>query len=316
MGMIRFICRRLAMALPVLFLVSVMSFGTIWLVPGDAASAFLEPGATADEVERVRHTLGLDQPFYDQVLAWYGRILHGDFGRSLLLQRSVATAVAERLPVTLSLAGIALVLASAFGVAAGTLAALRRDAWPDQLLMGCAILGLSIPEFWLGLLLITVLGVELGWLPTGGFVPIGESLTGWMRSIVLPSLTLAAGSVGFIARMTRSAMLEVLNQDYVRTAEAKGLPRTFVVFRHGLPNALIPILTVIGIMAGGLLGGAVVVEQVFSLPGLGRLVIQAIKGRDFAVVQAGLLLIAAIYLLVNLLVDLLYAVADPRVRLN
>jgi peptide/nickel transport system permease protein len=314
--MIRFICRRLAMALPVLFLVSVMSFGTIWLVPGDAASAFLEPGATPEEVERVRHTLGLDQPFYDQVLAWYGRILRGDFGRSLLLQRSVATAVADRLPVTLSLAGIALVLASAFGVAAGTLAALRRDGWSDQLLMGCAVLGLSIPEFWLGLLLITVLGVELGWLPTGGFVAFGESLTGWMRSIVLPSLTLAAGSVGFIARMTRSAMLEVLNQDYVRTAEAKGLPRTFVVFRHGLPNALIPILTVIGIMAGGLLGGAVVVEQVFSLPGLGRLVIEAIKGRDFAVVQAGLLLIAAIYLLVNLVVDLLYAVADPRVRLN
>jgi peptide/nickel transport system permease protein len=316
MATIRFICRRLLMGLPVLLLVSVMSFGTIWLVPGDAASAFVEPGATAEQLERVRHTLGLDRPFYEQVGAWYGRILQGDLGRSLLLQRPVASAIAERLPVTLSLAGIALVLATVAGIAAGTVAALRRDDWPDQVLMGCAVLGLSIPEFWLGLLLITVLGVDLGWLPTGGFVPIGESAGGWLRSILLPSVTLAAGAVGFIARMTRSAMLDVINQDYIRTAESKGLPRAFVVLRHGLPNALIPILTVIGIVAGGLLGGAVVVEQVFSLPGLGRLVIEAIKGRDFAVVQAGLLLIAAIYLLVNLLVDVLYAIADPRVRLT
>jgi peptide/nickel transport system permease protein len=291
--MTRFVCRRLLMALPVLVLVSVISFGIIWLVPGDAASAFLEPGATAEQLERVRHTLGLDRPFYEQVVAWYGRVLQGDLGRSILLQRTVASAIAERLPVTLSLAGIALALATVVGVAAGTLAALRRDAWVDQLMMGGAIVGLSVPEFWLGLLLITVLGVDLGWLPTGGFVPIGENLGGWLRSMLLPSVTLAAGAVGFIARMTRSAMLEVLNQDYVRTAEAKGLPRSFVVVRHGLPNALIPILTVVGIMAGGLLGGAVVVEQVFSLPGLGRLLIEAVKGRDFSVVQAGLLLIGA-----------------------
>jgi len=314
--MLRFIGSRLLVTLPVLLLVSIFSFGILWLVPGDAASAFLEPGATPEQLERVRHTLGLDRPFYEQVLSWYGRVLRGDLGQSILLHRSVASAIIERLPVTLSLAGIALVLATLFGVAAGILAALWRDAWLDQLIMSSAILGLSVPEFWLGLLLITVFGVNLGWAPTGGFVPIGESFTGWCQSMALPSFTLAAGAVGFIARMTRSAMLDVLNQDYVRTAEAKGLPRAFVVVRHGLPNALIPILTVVGIMAGGLLGGAVVVEQVFSLPGLGRLLIGAIRGRDLPLIQGGLLFIATIYLVINLVVDVLYAFVDPRVRLG
>src|SRR4051812_10283785 len=167
--MLRFLSRRLFVALPVLLLVSILSFGIIWLVPGDAASAFLEPGATAEQLDRVRHTLGLDRPFYEQVAAWYGRLLRGDLGQSILLHRSVASAITERLPVTLSLAAIALFLATLFGVAAGVIASLWRDRWLDQLLMGTAVFGLSVPEFWLGLLLIIVFGVDLGWLPTGGF---------------------------------------------------------------------------------------------------------------------------------------------------
>jgi peptide/nickel transport system permease protein len=312
----RFILHRVLVTLPVLIIVSIVSFGIIWLIPGDAASAFLEPGATPEQLDRVRQTLGLDKPFYMQVLAWYGRILQGDLGQSILLHRGVAAAIVERLPVTLSLAGVALVLATLAGIAAGTLAALSRDRLPDQLLMGAAVLGISVPEFWLGLLLIVIFGVDLGWVPTGGYVPLTESMGGWVRSIALPSIALAAGSVGFIARMTRSAMLEVLAQDYVRTAEAEGLPRAVVVLRHGLPNALIPILTVIGILTGGLLGGAVVIEQVFSLPGVGRLLIGAILSRDMPVIQGGLLLVAVIYLAVNLVIDVLYVVIDPRIRLE
>lgn len=314
--MLRFIFRRVLVALPVLILVSIMSFGIIWLIPGDAASAFLEPGATLEQLERVRQTLGLDKPFYMQVLAWYGRILQGDLGQSILLHRSVAAAIVERVPVTLSLAGIALFLATLAGMTAGILAALWRDRPPDQVLMGAAILGLSVPEFWLGLLLIVIFGVHLGWFPTGGYVPLSQSIGGWSRSIALPAIALAGGSVGFIARMTRSAMLEVLSQDYVRTADAEGLPRAVVILRHGLPNALIPILTVIGILTGGLLGGAVVIEQVFSLPGVGRLLIGAILSRDLPVIQGGLLLIAAIYLAVNLLIDIVYVVIDPRIRIK
>ena len=314
--MLRFIVRRLAISVPVLALVSLMSFGVIWLVPGDPAAAFLDAGATPAQLAQVRHRLGLDQPFYQQMIAWYERILHGDLGQSILLNRSVAAAIVERLPVTLSLTALALVLAVAMGVGAGLLAAMRHRNWTDQSLMVLALLGLSVPEFWLGLVLIFAFAVDLRWFPAGGYVPLSQSIAGWWRSLAMPAFTLAAVQMGFIARMTRSAMLEVLQQDFIRTADAKGLPWSIVVTRHGLPNALVPILTVIGIVTGGLLGGAVVVEQVFSLPGVGRLVIGAVLSRDFPVIQGTLLFVAVIYLLINLLVDILYAVADPRVRLE
>ena len=181
--------------------------------------------------------------------------------------------------------------------------------------MTLALLGLSVPDFWLGLVLIVVFAVGLGWLPSGGFVPITQSVTGWLATMAMPALTLALVQMGFIARMTRSAMLDVLHQDFMRTADAKGLSYRFVIMRHGLPNAMMPILTVIGIIAGSLLGGAVVVEQVFSLPGVGRLIIGAIMSRDFPVIQGGLLFLGLIYLVINLAVDLLYAAVDPRIRL-
>ena len=311
----RFLLRRFAGAAVVLLLVSLMTFALIWLVPGDPASAFLDASATPEQVARLRVALGLDKPLPLQMIDWYGRVLRGDLGQSILLNRSVAAALVERLPVTLSLAACALAFAVIFGVAAGTIAAVNHNRWPDQLVMTTALFGLSVPEFWLGLVLILVFAVQLGWLPTGGFVPIVQSPTGWLRTILLPALTLGLVQVGFIARMARAAMLEALNQDFVRTADAKGLSRFDVVIRHGLPNALIPIMTVIGIVAGALLGGTVIIEQVFSIPGVGRLIVGAIAARDFPVMQGGLLFLALIYLSVNLTVDILCAVVDPRVRL-
>jgi len=292
-----------------------MSFAVIWLVPGDPAAAFLDSSASPEQVARLRHELGLDQPLPVQMVEWYGRVLSGNLGESILLKRSVGAALLERLPVTLSLAALALVLAVVFGIAAGILAAIRRGTFADQTIMTLALLGLSVPDFWLGLVLIVVFAVGLGWLPSGGFVPITQSVTGWLATMAMPALTLALVQMGFIARMTRSAMLDVLHQDFMRTADAKGLSHRFVIMRHGLPNAMMPILTVIGIIAGSLLGGAVVVEQVFSLPGVGRLIIGAIMSRDFPVIQGGLLFLAVIYLVINLVVDLLYAAVDPRVRL-
>jgi len=312
----RFIVRRLLISIPVLVLVSLLSFAVIWLVPGDPAAVFLDASATPQQLAQMRHQLGLDQPFYSQMLAWYGRILHGDLGRSILLNRSVSEAIVERLPVTLSLTALALVFATLMGVIAGLLAAVRHGGWADQSIMVLALLGLSVPEFWLGLVLIFAFAVRLHWFPAGDFVPITQSFSRWWHSMALPAFTLAAVQMGFIARMTRSAMLEVLRQDFIRTADSKGLPWSVVVTRHGLPNAMVPILTVIGIVTGGLLGGAVVVEQVFSLPGVGRLVIGAVLSRDFPVIQGTLLFVALIYLLINLVVDVLYAVVDPRVRLE
>jgi peptide/nickel transport system permease protein len=314
--MTRFLLRRFAGAAVVLLLVSLMTFALIYLVPGDPASAFLDASATPDQVARLRVALGLDKPLPLQMADWYGRVLRGDLGQSILLNRSVAAALIERLPVTLSLAACALAFAVIVGVAAGTIAAVNHNRWPDQLVMTTALFGLSVPEFWLGLVLILAFAVQLGWLPTGGFVPLAESPTGWLRTILLPALTLGLVQVGFIARMARAAMLDALNQDFVRTADAKGLSRFDVVVRHGLPNALIPIMTVIGIVAGALLSSTVIIEQVFSVPGVGRLIIGAIAARDFPVMQGGLLFLALIYLTVNLTVDILYAVVDPRVRLT
>ncbi len=312
----RFVVRRLLASVPVLFLVSLITFGLLWLVPGDPASMFLDAGATAEALDRVRHELGLDRPFLLRMGDWYLRLLQGDLGRSLLLNRSVTSAIFERLPVTLSLTLLAFFCAVLIGVAAGVLAAVRHGRAADQGLMTLALLGLSIPEFWLGLVLVWLVAVLLPIFPAGDYVAFAQNPWQWARHIALPTFTLACVQMGFVARMTRSSMLEVLGQDFVRTARAKGLPEARVVLRHGLVNAMVPIVTVMGIMVGGLLGGAVVIEQVFSIPGMGRLIIGAVLSRDFPVIQGGLLFLALIYLVVNIVVDLLYAVIDPRVRLG
>lgn len=314
--MLRFLANRLIGALLVLLVVSLVSFALIWLVPGDVASQIADPGASAEELQRIRTRLNLDLPWHQQIVTWYSNVLfRGDLGQSFLLNRSVTEAIIERLPVTLSLTALALAIALVCGVTLGVVAAVRHGTWLDQSTMSLALVGLSIPDFWLGLVAIYVFAVALGWLPTGGFVPFTESPLGWLRTVTLPALTLGLVQVGFIARMARASMLETLGQDYVRTADAKGLSRADIVLRHGLPNALIPILTVIGIVAGALLGGAVIIEQVFSVPGIGRLIIGAVAARDFPVMQGGLLFLAVVYLTVNLVVDILYAVVDPRVRL-
>jgi peptide/nickel transport system permease protein len=299
----------------VLALVSLITFGLLWLVPGDPTAVFLDAGASAEALDQVRRELGLDRPFLERMAHWYARVLQGDLGQSLLLGRSVTGAILERLPVTLSLAALAFALSVPLGLVAGVLAALRHGRASDHGLMALAVLGLSIPEFWLGLVLIWALAVWLPLFPPGDYVAFATDPLRWAWHMALPTFTLACVQLGFIARMTRSSLLEVLGQDFVRTARAKGLPEAQVVVRHGLANALMPVVTVMGITAGALLGGAVVTEQVFSLPGLGRLIIGAVLSRDFPVIQGGLLCLALIYLFVNLVVDLLYAAIDPRVRL-
>ncbi len=297
-----------------LFVVSLVSFVIIAIVPGDVTAEIAGSDSTEAQRAEIRERLGLDQPMLTQAVHWYGRLLQGDLGESYLLNKTVAEAVLERLPVTLSLAGIALVLAVVMGVLLGILAAIKHDSWLDQGAMSVALFGLSIPDFWFGLILISVFAVGLGWLPTGGYVPASESVIGWMRSMTLPALALAITQMGVVARMTRSSMLDVLGQDYIRTARAKGMRRRTVIFKHALRNALVPIVTVVGVMTGVLLGGAVVIESVFSLPGVGRLIIGAIQRRDYPIIQGGLLITAATFVFVNILVDLVYGWLDPRVR--
>ncbi|WP_270935145.1 ABC transporter permease [Falsiroseomonas oryzae] len=312
--MLRYAAGRLLAALPVLLIVSLLSFGIVWIVPGDVAAEMAGPTATAEELARLRERLGLTRPWHEQLVGWYGALLQGDLGESILLRQGVAAAIVERLPVTLSLTFTALAIAFVAGTALGTLAAVRAGKAADRAAMGTALIGFSIPDFWLGLVFVYVFAVVLGWLPTGGYVPFATDPLGWARSMLLPAATLALAQMGLFARMTRAAMLEVLQQDYIRTARAKGMPGWIVVGKHALRNALIPVVTVAGIACGVLLGGAVVIESVFSLPGVGRLIVGAIQRRDYPVIQGGLLLTATIFVLVNLVVDLLYATLDPRIR--
>jgi peptide/nickel transport system permease protein len=312
--MARFIVVRLVNSIPVLLIVSLVSFSIMQMVPGDPASVMAGPQATPREVEQLRVALGLDRPFLDQLLIWYTNLAHGDLGRSILLGRSVGQAINERLGITLALAMFGFVITLAIAIPAGVLAALRQNTWVDQAVMTIALAGVSLPNFWLGLMLIVLFSVVLDLLPAGGYVPIAEGIGPWFRCLILPSFSLAMLQVGLLARITRSAMLEVLRQDYIRTARAKGLARIFVIGKHALKNALVPVITVIGIIFSLLLSGSVVIETVYSLPGLGRLLATSILSRDYPVIQGGLLVSAAMFVFVNLAVDVLYALIDPRLR--
>ena len=306
--------RRLLSAIPVLFIVSLISFGLMRLIPGDPAAAIAGIAATPAQIEQLRRDLGLDEPLLIQLLHYYQGLLQGDFGKSLLLGKGVLAATMERLPVTIGLSLYALVLTLLIGVTSGIIAALRQNTWVDQVAMMIAMLGISIPNFFLGLLMIIFFAVQLGWLPSGGYVPFSQDPLGWLRSTTMPAISLALLQAGLLARITRSGMLEVLRQDYVRTARAKGLPERQVILKHALANALIPIVTVVGIIISLLLSGAVVTEALFSLPGMGQLLTQAVLSRDYPMVQGGLLLVTTFLVLVNILVDVLYALIDPRVR--
>lgn len=306
--------RRLLSAIPVLFIVSLISFGLMRLIPGDPAAAIAGTSATPAQIEQLRRDLGLDEPLLMQLLHYYQGLLQGDFGKSLLLGKGVLAATMERLPVTIGLSLYALVLTLLIGVLSGIIAALRQNTWMDQVAMMIAMLGISIPNFFLGLMMIIFFAVKLGWLPSGGYIAFSQDPIGWLRSTTMPAISLALLQAGLLARITRSGMLEVLRQDYVRTARAKGLPEGLVIFKHALANALIPIVTVVGIIISLLLSGAVVTEALFSLPGMGQLLTQAVLSRDYPMVQGGLLLVTTFLVVVNILVDILYALIDPRVR--
>ncbi|WP_158925439.1 ABC transporter permease [Acidisphaera sp. S103] len=306
--------RRLLGALPILLIVSLITFAMIHLIPGDPAAAIAGMSATPEQIINIRRDLGLDQPLLTQLADWYLNLLHGDLGRSLLLGQPVVQATMLRLPVTLALSAYALVLTLLIGLVSGILAALRQNTWVDQAAMVFAMLGISLPSFYLGLLMIIVLGVDLRWLPTGGYVAFTDDPLGWLATSTMPAISLALLLAGLLARITRSTMLEVLRQDYIRTARAKGLPNRTVVMKHALANALIPITTVLGIIVSLLISGSVVVETLFSIPGIGQLLTQAVLNRDYPMVQGGLLITTALLVLINIGVDCCYALLDPRVR--
>jgi peptide/nickel transport system permease protein len=312
--MAAYVARRVLSAIPVLFLVTLIAFGIMQIVPGDPAMIIAGLGATPQEVARVRAQLGLDQPRHVQLIRWYQGLARGDLGDSLLLGRSVSRALVERHPVTLSLTGYALLLTLVVGILSGVAASLHPNTWIDQALMTIALLGVSFPSFWLGLMLIVLFAVHLDWLPSGGYVPLSESVVGWLRSTTLPAVSLALLQIGLLARIVRATMLEVLGQDYIRTARTKGLPARAVVWKHAFRNVMIPVVTIVGIITSLLLSGSVVIETVYSVPGIGRLLGSAVLRRDYPVIQGGLLVTAAGFVLLNLLVDVLYAYLDPRVR--
>jgi len=301
----RVVLERLGHAVFVVFGVSLLSFLLVHLT-GDPATLLLPLDATQEDRDRFRHAMGLDRPLAVQYVDFLGRAVQGDFGNSLRFQQPAMGLVVERLPATLALAGVALGLALLIGVPAGLLAGVRRGSNFDRISMMLALAGQCVPAFWLGLMLILVFSVGLRLLPVSG--------GGTPAHLVLPGLTLSFYTMALVARLLRSNMLDVMNADYIRTARAKGLAERIVVLRHALKNASIPVVTVVGLSAGYLLGGAVIVEQVFAYPGLGRLVYQSISNRDVAVVQAFVVLISLVVLLINLTVDMLYTVLDPRVR--
>jgi len=310
----RFILRRLLSAVPILLLVSLITFGLMRLVPGDPSAVIAGLSATPEQIAAIRSQLGLDQSLPVQLLRWYGGLLHGDLGRSLLLGQPVVEAAFLRLPVTLALSAYALVLTLLIGLVSGIVAALKQNTVIDQAAMLFAMFGISMPSFWLGLLMILLFAVHLGWLPTGGYIAFMDDPLGWLRTSTMPAISLALLQAGLLARITRSTMLEVLRQDYIRTARAKGLPQRLVVFKHALANAMIPITTVIGIILGLLISASVVIETMFSIPGMGQLLTQAVLNRDYPMVQGGLLIVTGLLVLTNLLVDMGYALLDPRVR--
>ena len=314
--MLGVVAARLLSALPTLLLVSLITFGILHLIPGDPAAVMAGLSATPAEVAQIRSDLGLDQPLLGQLAHWYGGLLHGDLGRSLLLGQDVLGAILQRLPVTLSLSLYGLVLTLLIGVTGGVVAALRHNTVVDQAAMVIAMLGISMPSFFFAPLTVLLFAVHLGWLPSGGYVPFSTDPLGWLRAATLPAVSLALLQVGLLARITRSTMLEVLRQDYVRTARAKGLPGWQVVGKHALANALIPITTVVGIAISLLVSGSVVIETIFSVPGIGQLLTQAVLNRDYPLVQGGLLLLTTLLVVVNIAVDVIYAALDPRVRLG
>jgi peptide/nickel transport system permease protein len=312
--MTRYIVRRLIQAAGVLLLVSVLVFGLVRLIPGDPIRLLLGEDLSPSVEQQLIQRWGLDQPIYEQYARWLLDILQGDFGQSIRTQQDISALIASRILPTLMLASGAMLIAVSIGIPAGVVAAYKSGSGWDHFAMLIALIGLCIPHFWLALLLMLFFSLNLGWFPVSGYAsPFNEPLQA-LRYLVLPSLALGIGLAASISRMTRSTMMDVLSQDYIRTARAKGLSERVTVFGHALKNAMLPTITVIGLQLGFLLGGAVVIEEMFSYPGIGQLLIFAISNRDYPLVQSVVLVFAAVFVLINLMVDISYAYFDPRIR--
>jgi peptide/nickel transport system permease protein len=312
--MFKYVIRRILATIPVVVVVALFVFSLLFIAPGDPAAVIAGEQATPEQVERIRQNLGLDRPFLVQFSDWSWRLLQADLGRSIFTNLPVTTMIAQRIEPTLSLMLVTLVFSIIIAVPIGVLAAWKAGSLIDRAVMGFAVFGFSVPVFVVGYLLAYVFALELEWLPVQGYTPIARGFWPWLENLILPSIALGCAYIALIARITRASMLEVLQQDYIRTARAKGLAQAPVLFIHALKNASVPIVTVIGIGIALLIGGAVVTESVFAIPGLGRLTVDAILRRDYPVIQGIVLLFSFLYVLVNLGVDLIYTLIDPRIR--
>jgi peptide/nickel transport system permease protein len=312
--MLAYIAKRLLATIPVMAVVAVFVFMLLRLTTGDPAAIIAGDNATSQDVAAIREKLGLDRPIPEQFLIWLGRLARGDLGESFFFKKQVSELVAERIEPTLALAISTLILAVTIAVPLGVVAAVRRGTWIDRALMGFSVLGFSVPVFVVGYVLIYLFAIELAWLPVQGYQRLRDGVGGCLLRLILPSVTLAVIYVALIARITRASVLEVLGADYVRTARAKGLSELPVLARHVVRNAAVPIVTVIGLGVALLIGGVVVTESVYSIPGLGRLTVDAVLARDYPTVQAVILLFSVVYVLINLVVDLSYVFLDPRIR--
>ncbi len=312
--MLDFIARRLIAIIPVLAVVAVFVFLMLRLTPGDPAAVIAGDNATSDQIAMIREKLGLSLPIWQQFAIWMGDILQGNFGESYFFKKTVAELIAQRVEPTLALAVCTLILALSAAIPLGVIAAYKQGSLLDRFVMGLSVLGFSVPSFVIAYCLIYVFAIELGWLPVQGYTRIGVDFWGFLEHMILPSVTLGVIYVALVARITRASVLEVLNEDYIRTARAKGLSNRVVLMRHALRNAAVPILTVIGVGIALLIGGAVVTESVFGLPGLGRLTVEAVLSRDFPTIQTVILMFSVVYVVVNLLIDISYTLFDPRIR--
>lgn len=312
--MLTYILRRVLSTLPVMALVALFVFSLLYIAPGDPAAVIAGDQATPDDIERIRRGLGLDRPFLVQFGDWVWRILHGDLGTSIFTNLPVTKMIAQRLEPTLSLMVVTLLLSVAIAVPMGVVAAWKAGTWVDRVIMAFAVFGFSVPVFVVGYLLAYAFALQLEWLPVQGYTPLSSGLKLWFENLILPSIALGFVYIALIARMTRATMMDILAQDYVRTARAKGLGQTPILFIHALKNASVPIVTVIGLGIALLIGGAVVTESVFAIPGLGRLTVDAILRRDYPVIQGIVLLFSFVYVLVNLMIDIAYTLLDPRIR--
>jgi peptide/nickel transport system permease protein len=312
--MVGYILRRVASTVPVMLIVAALVFLMLRLTPGDPAAIIAGDNANADQIAAIRAKLGLDAPLLLQFLQWLGNLLRGDFGESFYFKKTVAELIASRLEPTLALSVATIVLAVVIAVPLGVLAAYKRGTIIDKIVMGFSVLGFSVPVFVIGYSLIYLFSIQLNWLPVQGYQRIGDGFGGFLQRLLLPSLTLSVIYIALIARMTRASVIDVLEEDYIRTARAKGQSELKVLFKHALRNASVPIVTVIGLGIALLIGGVVVTESVYSIPGLGRLTVDAVLARDFPTIQAVILLFSLVYVLVNLAVDVAYTALDPRIR--